>query len=103
MEARHDDPEIEDAEINHDYRGKLDCKIVRALRKVMNTVRNAVTHQGQLSNHRGLNFERLCGKRNDQYSMRLNDQWRLVVEFERQPGQLIDTCVVKAIEDYHRG
>ena len=101
MDARHEDQDLEDAEKDPHYRGGLDHKLVRALRKTMNIVRNAVTHQGQLAAFRGLNFEQLQGKRSHQYSMRLNDQWRLIVEFEKKEGSKADVCVVKAIEDYH--
>jgi proteic killer suppression protein len=46
-----------------------------------------------------LRFEKLKGKRAHQYSMRLNDQWRLVVEFEgKAPNKVV---VVVGIEDYH--
>ena len=48
---------------------------------------------------KSLHFERLKGKRDHQYSMRLNQQWRLVVEFEgRAPDKIV---VVISIEDYH--
>ncbi len=46
-----------------------------------------------------LRFEKLKGKRAHQYSMRLNDQWRLILEFE---GEVADkVVVVVGIEDYH--
>ena len=32
--------------------------------------------------HTSLHFEKLKGDRSHQYSMRINDQWRLIVEFE---------------------
>jgi proteic killer suppression protein len=46
-----------------------------------------------------LHFEKLKGDRSHQHSMRLNDQWRLIVELEGQsPNKRI---VIVAIEDYH--
>lgn len=46
-----------------------------------------------------LHFEKLKGDRSHQHSMRLNDQWRLIVEFEGEaPNKRI---VIVAIEDYH--
>lgn len=48
---------------------------------------------------RSLRFEKLKGNRSHQYSMRLNDQWRLILEVK--PGQPKNTVVVVAIEDYH--
>lgn len=48
---------------------------------------------------KSLRFEKLKGKRAHQRSMRLNDQFRLIVEFDGHgPNK---TVVVVAIEDYH--
>jgi proteic killer suppression protein len=40
-------------------------------------------------------FEKLKGKRAHQHSMRLNDQWRLIMELDGP------TVVICGIEDYH--
>ena len=49
--------------------------------------------------HTSLHFEKLKGERSHQYSMRLDDQWRLIVEFEGDaPNKRI---VIVGIEDYH--
>jgi proteic killer suppression protein len=49
--------------------------------------------------HKALHFEKLKGDRAHQHSMRINDQWRLIVEFEGSaPNKKI---VIVAIEDYH--
>jgi toxin HigB-1 len=49
--------------------------------------------------HRSLRFEKLKGDRSHQHSMRINDQWRLIVEFEENtPNKRI---IIVAIEDYH--
>jgi toxin HigB-1 len=49
--------------------------------------------------HASLHFEKLKGDRSHQYSMRINDQWHLIVEFEGDaPDKRI---VIVAIEDYH--
>lgn len=101
MEARHDDGNLEAAELDAEYRGKLNRDLVRALRKVMNIVRNIVTNESELVQHKGLNFEKLKGKRSHQHSLRLNDQFRLIVEIEKREGANNNKCVVKAIEDYH--
>jgi proteic killer suppression protein len=48
---------------------------------------------------RSLRFEKLKGDRDGQYSMRLNNQWRLILEFE---GKRNDKKVrVVEIVDYH--
>ena len=44
-------------------------------------------------------MEKLQGSRQHQHSLRLNDQWRLVIEFEGNSPQ--KTIVIVNIEDYH--
>ena len=46
---------------------------------------------------KSLHFEKLKGKRSHQYSMRLNKQWRLILELEKDvDGNIV---VVVKIED----
>jgi toxin HigB-1 len=48
---------------------------------------------------KSLHFEKLKGNRSHQHSIKLNDQWRLILEFEGEaPNKRI---VVVGIEDYH--
>lgn len=48
---------------------------------------------------KSLHFEKLKGDRSHQHSIRLNDQWRMILEFEGEaPNKKI---IVVAIEDYH--
>lgn len=48
---------------------------------------------------KSMHYEKLKGKRKKQHSMRLNDQWRLILEIE---GTGADRVVwIIAIEDYH--
>lgn len=48
---------------------------------------------------KSLHFEKLKGDRSHQYSMRLNDQWRMILEFEGEaPNKRL---IVVGIEDYH--
>lgn len=48
---------------------------------------------------KSLHFEKLKGSRSHQRSMRLNDQWRLILEVV--PGTPKNTIRVIGIEDYH--
>lgn len=48
---------------------------------------------------RGLNFEKLTGNRKNQHSMRLNDQWRLIVEVGTEKGKQFLRII--EITDYH--
>jgi len=46
-----------------------------------------------------LHFEKLKGARSHQHSIKLNDQWRLILEFEGEAPS--KTLALVAIEDYH--
>lgn len=48
---------------------------------------------------KSLHFEKLKGKRSHQRSMKLNDQFRLILEIEK--GSPKNTVVIVSIEDYH--
>ena len=72
--------------------------VVKAYRKRIQQIR-AVHDERVFRTMKSVRFEKLKGKRKHQWSMRLNDQWRLILEFE---GQGADKVVwIVAIEDYH--
>ena len=73
--------------------------VARAFRKVMQWVVGAVDERDFYS-MRSLHFEKLKGDRSHQHSMRLNDQWRLIVEIETSDPK--NVLVIINIEDYHR-
>ena len=71
---------------------------MRGFRKVMQAIRSAEDER-DLYGSRGLRFEKLEGKRKHQRSLRINKQWRLIVEIR---GQGIHKRIaVVGIEDYH--
>jgi proteic killer suppression protein len=72
--------------------------IVRAFRKLLRLIRSA-TDERDFRAMRSLNFEKLKGDRAHQHSLRLNKQWRLVIELK--PGTPKNVVVVISIEDYH--
>ena len=72
--------------------------IVTAYRRLMQVIR-AAPDERVFYNLKSLHFEKLKGDRSAQHSMRLNKQWRLVIEFEGvAPNKLV---AVISIEDYH--
>ncbi len=72
--------------------------VVTAYRKRMQAIRNA-TDSRDLRAMQSWHFEKLKGKRRDQYSMRLNRQYRLVMELRADStGQKV---VIIAVENYH--
>ena len=98
MEVRHANAELERLEFETEYLGGLDRSLVRALRKVLLIVRT-VENETKLYSYKSLRFEKLKGSRSHQRAVRLNRQWRLILEIEK--GEQGNTVVVQAIEDYH--
>ena len=81
-----------------DFTGGFADNIVRAFRMRMQAIR-AATNETDFYALKSLHFEKLKGNRKNQHSMRLNQQFRLIVEIEKGvPG---NTIVVIDIEDYH--
>ena len=71
--------------------------IVKAYRRRLQQIR-AATDERTFYAQRSLNFEKLHD-RDGQYSMRLNDQWRLIVELHGvAPNKVVH---IVEIEDYH--
>ncbi len=100
MRVRHQDPELQRVEADPEYNGRFDAAIARGFRKVMNLMRN-VANETELYDFKSLHFEKLKGKRQRQCSLRINSQWRLIVEIERHPGKNNNLMIVIEIEDYH--
>lgn len=98
MEVEFDDPDLDDLETNARYEGRYSQGVVRAYRKRLQSIRAAADERdlyAMKSNH----FEKLKGNRSHQHSMRLNNQWRLIIEIRgRSPKKRIAIC---SIEDYH--
>jgi len=98
MLFRHADKTLARVDEDPDYRGKLSDALVRAFRMRMQAIRAAVNENDQRS-LKSLHFEKLKGDRKDQYSIRLNDQFRLIFDIEK--GDRGNTIVVLGVEDYH--
>lgn len=90
--------DLDRLEVDKDDGGKYSKDIANAYRKRMQSVR-AAEDERDLRAVRSHHFEKLQGARSDQYSIRLNDQWRLVFELI---GEGADKTVhILSIEDYH--
>lgn len=76
FEVRFEDESLERLEVDAKYTGGYDSAIVKAFRKRMQMIRSA-TDERDFYALRSVKFEKLKGARAHQYSMRLNDQWRL--------------------------
>jgi toxin HigB-1 len=79
------------------YTARFGPNIVKAFRKVIGLI-HAANDERDLRSMKSLHYEKLKGNRSHQRSMRLNDQFRLIVEIE---GHGNKTVAVISIEDYH--
>ena len=95
MEVRFKDERLE---VDPTYDAGLPQAVVTTYRKRMQFIRNAPDERDFFA-MKSLHFEKLKGKRSHQHSMRLNQQWRLVIEFVGvAPNKVV---AVISIEDYH--
>ncbi len=99
MEVIFDDDDLDQLETNPKLTGGRPTAIVKAYHKRMQMIR-AAPDERDFYKLKSLRFEKLGGKRKHQHSMRLNDQYRLVLELLKNnpEGTIIK---VVGIEDYH--
>ena len=98
MKVEFDDPDLDRLEVDATFNAGYAPAIVRGFRKVMQAIR-AAGDERDLYRLKGLRFEKLKGKRQHQHSLRINEQWRLIVELR---GEGRDKWVgVVEIADYH--
>lgn len=98
MEVQFQDDDFDRLERNKGFNGGYSQAIVSAFRKQLWYVRS-VPDERDLYNKRSLRFEKLKGKRSHQYSIRLNAQWRLILELDESTKP--KTVIIIGIEDYH--
>jgi proteic killer suppression protein len=98
MEVDHDDDQLD--RVEHDKRataGHGDA-VDKAFRRRMQQIRSAADERDFYA-LKSLHFEKLKGPRKHQHSMRLNDQWRLILEL-RGEGSSKRVGIIE-IDDYH--
>ncbi len=98
MLLRHADRKLQRLEEDPSYQAGLAENIVTAFRRRLQAIRGA-ENENDLRALKSLHFEKLKGDRKDQYSIRLNDQFRLVFAIEK--GEQGNTLVILGIDDYH--
>lgn len=98
MEVRFQDERLDRLEIDPGYDAGFPPSVVTVYRKRIQFIRQAPDER-DFYEMKSLHFEKLKGKRTHQHSMRLNQQWRLVIQFEGvAPNKIV---AVISIEDYH--
>ncbi len=98
FEVRFRDESLEKLERNTEHDAAYQTGVGKAFRKRMQMIRAAVDERDFYA-LKSLHFEKLKGNREHQHSMRLNDQWRLIIEMEE--GNPNKTLWIVGIEDYH--
>ena len=90
---------MDDLETNARSAGRYSPGVVKGFRKRLQSIR-AATNERDLYAMKSNHTERLKGNRSQQHSMKINDQWRLILEIRGEaPNKVIVIC---AIEDYHK-
>lgn len=95
MEVRFKDPAYYRLEVDCQFTLGLPHEVVLAYRRRVRFIRNAIDPRAFYA-MKSLHFEKLKGNRLRQYSMRLNAQWRLILELHREHKVLIVSVI-----DYH--
>lgn len=98
MDIEFQDPELDRLAFDETYIGNWSPALVRAYRKRINQIMQAPNQQ-ILYAFKGLHLEKLKGKMQGKHSMKINDQFRLIVRFTKKNGN--DTLIIIKIEDYH--
>ncbi len=98
MDVRFKDKNLDRLETDGRFTAGYSAAIVKAFRKVMQHTRASLDER-DLRAWPGAHFEKLAPPREGQYSMRLNDQFRLIVELEGEAPQKV--VVIVEIDDYH--
>ncbi len=88
-----------ETDLGFNCNGKFSTAIIRAYRMRIQAIRAARDGARSLRLQVLEIGEKLDGNRSHQRSIRLNDQWRLIVEIQK--GNPLNTMVIVAIEDYH--
>jgi len=77
---------------------RLGSDLTEQYRRKVALIANAADER-DLRNVRSLRFEKLVGKRDGQYSIRLNDQYRLILRLRTDDDGRV--AVVIEVVDYH--
>ena len=100
MEVRYDDADLQRLATDVDFHmPRYGRDLERSFRKAIGLLESS-SSQSELRNFRGLRLELLKGDLKGLHSVRLNQQWRLIIEF-RTNAQHQEMLVIKIV-DYHR-
>ena len=98
MDVTFGDADLDRLETDACFAMGLPEAVVKSYRKRLQQIR-AAADERDLRNLKSLRVEKLKGKRAGQYSMRLNDRYRLM--FLLEAGRTCQRVRILAIDDYH--
>jgi proteic killer suppression protein len=98
MEVVFADSTLELIETDEAGQTRLPVPVIKSARRKL-TVLRAAPDDRALRNWKSLHYEKLKGDREGQRSIRLNDQYRMVLTLDEKTTP--PTVTVLAIEDYH--
>lgn len=98
MEVEFDDEDLDRLETDAQFTAGQSQEVVRAYRKRMQQIR-AFLDERDFYAVKSLHFEKLRGNREGQHSIRLNLQWRLILEI--RGGHPCKVIGIIEIVDYH--
>ena len=98
MKLRFEDEDLrrlfEDASFRHP---RIGDDLAKSYQKKLGFVAAAVTVQ-DVRSMKSLRLEKLSGKRKGQHSIRLNDQWRVILRFEQTKPDGMFTVIVEIVD-----
>jgi proteic killer suppression protein len=98
MEVQFKNDDLDKLETDANFNAGHSQDVVFKFRQRMQFIRSA-SDERDFYGMRSLHFEKLRGNRSHQHSMRLNKQWRLIIELDKEIKPT--TVIIIGIEDYH--
>jgi toxin HigB-1 len=98
MEVEFRDKDCDRLETDLNFNAGHSQPVVKSYRKKMQAIR-AAGDERVFYAMKSLHYEKLCGDRAHQHSMRLNRKWRLVLELKQRDNRPV--VFIVGIEDYH--
>lgn len=98
MRVEFSDRQLELIETDEAGTLNLSVPLIKAARKRLQTIR-AAPDERTLRNWKSLHYEQLKGKRKGLQSIRLNEQWRMILKINNRTRP--PTVTIIGIEDYH--
>jgi proteic killer suppression protein len=92
------DPKLALVETEDAGKTKLPVSVIQSARRKLTVLRAAIDDRS-LRNWKSLHYEKLKGDRDGLRSIRLNDQYRMILSLDETKNP--QTATIVAIEDYH--